>query len=158
VMFANEMDDLCKSLGVEWAETKKIIVADNRIGKTHFDVTSVRGFGGKCLIPETIVQTETGFKCMKDLSVGEKIFDGSGFTEITALGNRFVTETIEIVSRGRKIVGSADHIHLVYSEEGKLIETPLQNITTDCWISIPRQKIKNYIKTVKLGKKPNNNI
>lgn len=54
VMFANEMDDLCKSLGVEWAETKKIIVADNRIGKTHFDVTSVRGFGGKCFPKDLI--------------------------------------------------------------------------------------------------------
>lgn len=54
VMFANEMDSLCKSLGIEWAETKKILIADHRIGKTHFDVTSVRGFGGKCFPKDLI--------------------------------------------------------------------------------------------------------
>ena len=47
VLFANEMFDLCRSLGIQYDEVKKLVVADPRIGPTHLDVTSVRGFGGK---------------------------------------------------------------------------------------------------------------
>lgn len=54
VMFANEMHELCEALGIEWSETKKIVVADERIGDTHLDVTSTRGFGGKCFPKDTI--------------------------------------------------------------------------------------------------------
>ena len=48
VMFANEMSALCESLGIEWSEAKRIVVSDNRIGNTHLDVTSNKGFSGKC--------------------------------------------------------------------------------------------------------------
>lgn len=54
VMFANEWNSLSKALGVEWSEVKNIVVADERIGDTHLDVTSVRGFGGKCFPKDTI--------------------------------------------------------------------------------------------------------
>jgi UDPglucose 6-dehydrogenase len=48
VMFANEMYDLCEKLGVKYEEVKKMLVADHRIHDSHLDVTSLRGFGGKC--------------------------------------------------------------------------------------------------------------
>lgn len=48
VIFANEMYDLCTGLGIKYEEVKKMVVADDRIGPTHLDVTTVRGFGGKC--------------------------------------------------------------------------------------------------------------
>jgi UDPglucose 6-dehydrogenase len=54
VMFANEFDVLCKEMDVEWAEVKKIVVADSRIGPTHLDVTSLKGFGGKCFPKDLI--------------------------------------------------------------------------------------------------------
>jgi len=54
VMFANEMYDLCEKLGIQWAGAKEIVVADSRIGVTHLDVSSVRGYGGKCF-PKDIV-------------------------------------------------------------------------------------------------------
>lgn len=54
VMFANEMNELAEALGVEWAETKKIVTSDDRVGETHFDVTSTRGFGGKCFPKDMI--------------------------------------------------------------------------------------------------------
>lgn len=54
VIFANEFDSLCKKLGVEWSEAKKMIVADHRIGPTHLDVHSLGGFGGKCF-PKDII-------------------------------------------------------------------------------------------------------
>jgi len=54
VMFANEMNELCEALDIEWSETKKLITADKRIGSTHFDVTSVKGFGAKCFPKDMI--------------------------------------------------------------------------------------------------------
>lgn len=48
VMFANEMYDICQSLGIKYEEVKKMVVADVRIEDTHLDISSVRGFGGKC--------------------------------------------------------------------------------------------------------------
>jgi len=54
VIFANEMFELCEKLGIKYEEVKKMVVADNRIGSSHWDITSVRGFGGKCF-PKDIV-------------------------------------------------------------------------------------------------------
>lgn len=47
VVFANEIYDLCNSLGINYDEVKKMVVADKRVGVTHFDVTAVRGFLGE---------------------------------------------------------------------------------------------------------------
>jgi len=54
VIFANEVYDLCLKLGINYDEVKKMVAADKRVGKSHLDVTTVRGFGGKCF-PKDIV-------------------------------------------------------------------------------------------------------
>lgn len=54
VIFANEMFDLCEKLGVKYEEVKRMVVADKRIYDSHLDITTVRGFGGKCF-PKDIV-------------------------------------------------------------------------------------------------------
>jgi UDPglucose 6-dehydrogenase len=48
VIFANEMYDLCTALGIKYEEVKDMVAADARIGPSHLNVTTVRGFGGKC--------------------------------------------------------------------------------------------------------------
>lgn len=54
IIFANEIYDLCEKLDINYEEAKEIVTADKRIGKTHLDITSLRGFGGKCF-PKDIV-------------------------------------------------------------------------------------------------------
>lgn len=54
VIFANEMFDLCQALGIKYEEVKSMIVADHRIYDSHLDVTTTRGFGGKCF-PKDVV-------------------------------------------------------------------------------------------------------
>jgi len=49
IIFANEIYDLCEKLGIKYEEVKEMVLADPRIGKSHLDVTSVKGFGQKCL-------------------------------------------------------------------------------------------------------------
>ena len=48
VIFANEMFDICEKLGIKYEEVKKLVVADHRIFDSHLDITTTRGFGGKC--------------------------------------------------------------------------------------------------------------
>lgn len=48
VIFANEMFEICQKLGIKYEEVKKLVVADRRIFDSHLDITTVRGFGGKC--------------------------------------------------------------------------------------------------------------
>lgn len=54
VIFANEMFDICGSLGIKYEEVKAMVAADKRIGGAHMDVTTTRGFGGKCF-PKDLV-------------------------------------------------------------------------------------------------------
>lgn len=54
VSFANEMFDLCEKLGVNYTEMKKMVVADKRIYDSHLDITTQRGFGGKCFPKDTV--------------------------------------------------------------------------------------------------------
>jgi len=61
VTFANEMYDLCQKLGIHYEEVRDMVVADNRIGKTHLNVTTTRGFGGKCL-PKDLISMIGRFK------------------------------------------------------------------------------------------------
>ena len=51
VSFANEVSDLCERLGIDYAATRDIVAADQRIGASHFDTLAdgYRGYGGKCL-------------------------------------------------------------------------------------------------------------
>lgn len=54
VIFANEMFDLCQALGIKYEEVKNMVIADHRIFDSHMDVTTSRGFGGKCF-PKDVV-------------------------------------------------------------------------------------------------------
>lgn len=54
VIFANQMYDLCQALGIKYEEVKSMVTADHRIFDSHLDVTTSKGFGGKCF-PKDIV-------------------------------------------------------------------------------------------------------
>lgn len=54
VIFANQMFDICQALGIKYEEVKSMVAADHRIFDSHLDVTTSRGFGGKCF-PKDIV-------------------------------------------------------------------------------------------------------
>ncbi|MDO8619384.1 MAG: hypothetical protein Q7R49_05595 [Candidatus Daviesbacteria bacterium] len=54
VTFANYFYDYCQKIGIKYEEVKKMAAADPRIVDSHLDVTTVRGFGGKCF-PKDLV-------------------------------------------------------------------------------------------------------
>lgn len=54
VTFANYFYDYCQKLGIKYEEVKKMAATDHRIGDFHLEVTTLRGFGGKCF-PKDLV-------------------------------------------------------------------------------------------------------
>ncbi|OGZ53271.1 MAG: hypothetical protein A3B25_00150 [Candidatus Ryanbacteria bacterium RIFCSPLOWO2_01_FULL_48_26] len=55
VVFANQMYDLCQTLGIDYETVRDGVAADRRIGRSHLDVLhgGYRGYGGKCLPKDT---------------------------------------------------------------------------------------------------------
>ncbi|MBN1262771.1 MAG: nucleotide sugar dehydrogenase [Candidatus Pacebacteria bacterium] len=49
VIFANEMNEICQKLKIKYEEVKKMVAADSRIFDSHLEITTLGGFGGKCL-------------------------------------------------------------------------------------------------------------
>lgn len=74
VIFANEMYDLCQTLDIKYEEVKKMVVADKRIADTHLDVTTNRGFGGKCF-PKDLLALRALAKSKKvDVSILDSVW------------------------------------------------------------------------------------
>lgn len=69
VIFANEMYEICQALGIKYEEVKSMVTGDHRIFDSHLDVTTARGFGGKCF-PKDIVAL---IGRAKDLKVDPKL-------------------------------------------------------------------------------------
>ncbi|MBI2599549.1 hypothetical protein HYW43_01355 [Candidatus Daviesbacteria bacterium] len=61
VTFANFFYDYCQKLGIKYEEVKKMAASDHRIGDYHLEVTTNRGFGGKCF-PKDLVAIMGEFK------------------------------------------------------------------------------------------------
>lgn len=61
VTFANYFYDYCQKLGIKYEEVKKMAASDHRIGDYHLEVTTNRGFGGKCF-PKDLVAIMGEFK------------------------------------------------------------------------------------------------
>lgn len=61
VTFANYFYDYCQKLGIKYEEVKKMAAADHRVGDYHLEVTTQKGFGGKCF-PKDLVAIMGEFK------------------------------------------------------------------------------------------------
>lgn len=74
VIFANEMYDICEKLKINYEEVKKMVVSDRRIGKSHLDVTSLRGFGGKCFPKDLLALRGLAKKLKVDTSLLDTVW------------------------------------------------------------------------------------
>ena len=61
VTFANYFYDFCQKIGIKYEEVKRMAAKDHRIVDAHLDVTTLRGFGGKCF-PKDLVALMGEFK------------------------------------------------------------------------------------------------
>lgn len=74
VIFANEMYDICEKLNINYDEMKEMVVADKRIGKTHLDVTTLRGFGGKCFPKDLLALRSLAKKLGVDTTILDAVW------------------------------------------------------------------------------------
>lgn len=61
VTFANFFYDYCQKIGVKYEEVKKMAASDKRIVDAHLEVTTQKGFGGKCF-PKDLIAIMGEFK------------------------------------------------------------------------------------------------
>lgn len=71
VIFANEMFTICQALGIKYEEVKTMVVSDHRIYDSHLDVTTSKGFGGKCFPKDVVALIGRA----KDLKVDPKLLE-----------------------------------------------------------------------------------
>jgi len=71
VIFSNEMFEICEKLGIKYEEVKEMVIADHRIFDSHLNITTARGFGGKCF-PKDLLALRA---LAKKLGVDTQILD-----------------------------------------------------------------------------------
>ena len=69
VSFFNQIYDLCEATNIDFSKVSTIITEDSRIGQSHTEVTTERGFGGHCFPKDTQAIIETGHREGVDLSL-----------------------------------------------------------------------------------------
>jgi UDPglucose 6-dehydrogenase len=74
VIFANEIAELCEKLGIKYEEVKKLTVADHRIFDSHLDITTVKGFGGKCFPKDMLALMGTADKLGVDTELLDAVW------------------------------------------------------------------------------------
>lgn len=75
VIFANEMFGICQALGIKYEEVKAMVAADRRIGPSHMDVTTAKGFGGKCLPKDMVALIGRAKELKVDPKLLETVWD-----------------------------------------------------------------------------------
>lgn len=74
VTFANQIYELCQALGIKYEEVKAMVTADKRIFDSHLDITTQKGFGGKCFPKDTVSLLGLARDLKIDLSLLEKMW------------------------------------------------------------------------------------
>lgn len=74
VMIANEFYDVCQKMDVSYDEVRSMVSVDPRIGKSHLNVTSERGFGGKCFPKDLAAIIGLAIELGIDVSVLEAVW------------------------------------------------------------------------------------
>jgi UDPglucose 6-dehydrogenase len=75
VTFGNQMKDFCETIDVNYHEVKTIAAADPRIVDAHLDVSSLRGFGGKCFPKDVVALRGAFIEAGVDHSLLDSIWD-----------------------------------------------------------------------------------
>ncbi len=72
IIFANEFYEVCKSIGADYTKIKNAMVHRNTIADAYLDCNeNFRGFGGNCLIKDTLAFSTL----VKELGIDMKLFE-----------------------------------------------------------------------------------
>jgi len=115
-----------------------------------------RRYGGLCLERSTPVQRNWGPPIpIDEVSIGDWLRDGDGFTQVTARRDRTVEESVSISARGKTLTSSVDHLHMVADtpDRAHLSETRAEDVRPGQWAFVARPESEGWM-SVHLGPKP----
>lgn len=72
VAFFNQIYDLADKMGLNYDLIREVVADDERIGRSHTDITDERGFGGHCFPKDTMAITKTAKKHKSRLTLIEQ--------------------------------------------------------------------------------------
>lgn len=72
VAFFNQIYDLADKMGLNYDLIREVVADDERIGRSHTDITAERGFGGHCFPKDTMAITKTAKKHKSRLTLIEQ--------------------------------------------------------------------------------------
>lgn len=72
VAFFNQIYDLADKMGLNYDLIREVVADDERIGRSHTDITEERGFGGHCFPKDTMAITKTAKKHKSRLTLIEQ--------------------------------------------------------------------------------------
>ena len=72
VAFFNQIYDLADKMGLSYDLIREVVADDERIGRSHTDITEERGFGGHCFPKDTMAITKTAKKHKSRLTLIEQ--------------------------------------------------------------------------------------
>lgn len=113
-----------------------------------------RRYGGLCLERGTPVETPTGRMPIEALVAGDTVLDEDGPTLVTGTAERQVPEVVTITARGRRLVSSVDHLHLIADQpDAPLRETKACDVEPRDWMLLVRPS-PDGIRVVDVGPRP----
>ena len=75
VAYFNQINDLCKTLDVDYDKVRQYTTIDNRIGDSHTTITDERGFGGHCFPKDTEAFVTSSKRVDSNLSILENAIE-----------------------------------------------------------------------------------
>lgn len=72
VIFFNQIYDLADTMGLSYDLIREVVADDERIGRSHTDITEERGFGGHCFPKDIMAITATAKKHESRLTLIEE--------------------------------------------------------------------------------------
>ena len=73
VTFFNQIYDMCDKMDMNFDQIREIVTNDQRIGKSHSNVTEERGFGGHCFPKDCEAIVKTANQADVDLSLVKQV-------------------------------------------------------------------------------------
>src|SRR3989338_1156938 len=89
----------------------------------------------KCLVPETLVMTESGLKKLKDVWSDERILTEEGYYKVSEVHNNGIKDVFEVATeRGYTIRGTAEHRLFVVDENGDYTWRQIKDLRPGEWV------------------------
>lgn len=79
VVYANGFYDVCAKLGANYTKVKNAVVSQPTHVDAYLDCNdNFRGYAGVCVVPETLVYTESGPKRIDSIKIGDLVYSHAG--------------------------------------------------------------------------------